>query len=75
MISARYPSGTDSESQSLAKTGGATTMLTPRGYRPLVRRVPTEWRVATDRGLGVVHVDRDYERITEVRPIVARPVG
>jgi len=25
--------------------------------------------------LGVVHVDRDYERITEVRPLVARRLG
>ena len=27
---------------------------------------------ALHHGLGVVHVDRDYERITEVRPLVAR---
>jgi predicted nucleic acid-binding protein len=25
--------------------------------------------------LGVVHVDRDYERITEVRPLVVRRLG
>lgn len=27
---------------------------------------------ALHNGLGVVHVDRDYERIAEVRPLVAR---
>lgn len=26
-------------------------------------------------GLGVVHVDRDYERIAEVRPLVVRRLG
>lgn len=30
---------------------------------------------ALNHGLGVVHVDRDYERITEVRPLVARRLG
>ena len=26
-------------------------------------------------GLGVVHVDRDYDRIAEVRPLLARRIG
>ncbi len=26
-------------------------------------------------GLGVLHVDRDYERISEVRPLVVRRLG
>ena len=30
---------------------------------------------ALHHGLGVVHVDRDYERITEVRPLIARRLG
>jgi len=30
---------------------------------------------ALHHGLGVVHVDRDYERIAEVRPLVVRRLG
>ncbi|MGQ0521229.1 MAG: PIN domain-containing protein [Actinomycetota bacterium] len=30
---------------------------------------------ALHHGLGVVHVDGDYERIAEVRPLVARRIG
>jgi predicted nucleic acid-binding protein len=30
---------------------------------------------ALHHGLGVVHVDRDYERISEVRPLVVRRLG
>jgi predicted nucleic acid-binding protein len=30
---------------------------------------------ALHHGLGIVHVDRDYERIAEVRPLVARRLG
>lgn len=31
--------------------------------------------VAVHHGLGIVHVDRDYERIAEVRPLVVRRLG
>lgn len=30
---------------------------------------------ALHHGLGVVHVDRDYDRIAEVRPLTARRLG
>jgi predicted nucleic acid-binding protein len=30
---------------------------------------------ALHHGLGVVHVDRDYERISEVRPLIVRRLG
>jgi predicted nucleic acid-binding protein len=30
---------------------------------------------ALHHGLGVVHVDRDYERISEIRPLVVRRLG
>lgn len=30
---------------------------------------------ALHRGLGVVHVDRDFERIAEIRPLVVRRLG
>jgi hypothetical protein len=30
---------------------------------------------AVHHGLGVVHVDRDYERIAEVRPLIVRRLG
>lgn len=30
---------------------------------------------ASDNGLGIVHVDRDFDRISEVRPLTARRLG
>ena len=30
---------------------------------------------ALHHGLGIVHVDRDYERIAEVRPLIVRRLG
>jgi hypothetical protein len=32
----------------------------------------TIWRGAIHHGVGIVHVDRDYDRIAEVRPLTVR---